>query len=480
MLACPLWAQADKITDSILEESASLIYSDIAKAEKQALFLVQNQTQNENAVMALLVLADAAYLKADFEATIEHLTAAGNSRVAHSSETAIWRDLYFAHYYRLFGFSELAQQHQSQALKQLQQFSKDALHSKLWARYFLEASESRPANALRLHELEKALNEANRMGNASKHALHYQIEIALAKYYLQMNRLSDAIRLLKPMMEEPTPNVFKARALLELALAGKAAGNSRQEHLLEACRLLETGTDLPTKKIVCQEIADHLLKSNQIPEYKIYFGKYQQLEAQIKHNTKMARDSVIKNLEQSKSKKAQSNWYYFSAVVVLLLLLLYGIYSYLKTRQDYQKFLKAVEKPSAVESIPAKPMAIPQKTEQALLEKLSKFEKSNKFTNANLTINTLAKSLDTNTKYLSEIINRNKNANFNQYLNELRVNYIIAKMKEDPKYLNYKIYYLAKESGFSSQSTFSTVFRASTGISPLSFIKFLKHETKTV
>ena len=120
-----------------------------------------------------------------------------------------------------------------------------------------------------------------------------------------------------------------------------------------------------------------------------------------------------------------------------------------------------------------------EKTENFLLEKLDKFEKSELYLNNKISLTTLAKKLNTNTKYLSETINTTKNKNFNAYINELRVNYIINKLKTEPIYRDYKIKYLAEISGFSSHSLFTVVFKNITTLSPNEFIKALndpKHE----
>ncbi|RYF19687.1 MAG: AraC family transcriptional regulator [Flavobacteriales bacterium] len=77
---------------------------------------------------------------------------------------------------------------------------------------------------------------------------------------------------------------------------------------------------------------------------------------------------------------------------------------------------------------------------------------------------------------LSSIINQYKNQNFNDYINGLRIDYIIDKLQNDHKYLNYKISYLAEECGFSSHSLFSSAFKKKLKMSPSSFIEFLKNE----
>ncbi|MBV6879830.1 helix-turn-helix domain-containing protein [Epilithonimonas ginsengisoli] len=73
-------------------------------------------------------------------------------------------------------------------------------------------------------------------------------------------------------------------------------------------------------------------------------------------------------------------------------------------------------------------------------------------------------------------MNKNKGKNFNSYINDLRINYILIKLKTEQKYRNYKVTSLAEECGFASHNTFVAAFRSVTGLSPASFINFLKRE----
>ncbi|HLS70913.1 MAG TPA: helix-turn-helix domain-containing protein [Chitinophagaceae bacterium] len=95
----------------------------------------------------------------------------------------------------------------------------------------------------------------------------------------------------------------------------------------------------------------------------------------------------------------------------------------------------------------------------------------------NISLSKLVGQLKTNNKYLSYIINSHKNTDFNTYINTLRILYIVDKLKNNPKYLEYKIAYLAKESGFTTHSLFSAVFKEITGESPSEFIKKQQDET---
>lgn len=117
-----------------------------------------------------------------------------------------------------------------------------------------------------------------------------------------------------------------------------------------------------------------------------------------------------------------------------------------------------------------------KESEDQILQDLQKFESSKRFINKDMSLGMLAAQLNTNTKYLSEIINRHKEKNFNSYINELRINYITEKIKTEPAYLNYKVSYLAEECGFASHSTFTTVFKSVVGVSPITFVEFIKKE----
>jgi AraC-like DNA-binding protein len=114
--------------------------------------------------------------------------------------------------------------------------------------------------------------------------------------------------------------------------------------------------------------------------------------------------------------------------------------------------------------------------EERILVQLKKFEKSGLFTKNSISLSSLASYCKTNTKYLSHCINKHKGMDYNNYVNNLRVNFIIDKLVNEPIYRKYKFSTLAEEAGFSSQNKFSTVFKKSTTISPSTFIKELEKE----
>ena len=110
--------------------------------------------------------------------------------------------------------------------------------------------------------------------------------------------------------------------------------------------------------------------------------------------------------------------------------------------------------------------------------KIIDFENNKDFIHSNLTLGKLAQDLDTNRDYLSKFINEEKGKNFSQYLNELRVNYIILELKNDKKLRKYTIGAIAREAGFSNSESFSNAFRRTTGTLPSIYIKLLEKEPK--
>ncbi|AXG68192.1 DNA-binding transcriptional regulator ChbR [Kordia sp. SMS9] len=116
---------------------------------------------------------------------------------------------------------------------------------------------------------------------------------------------------------------------------------------------------------------------------------------------------------------------------------------------------------------------VPKELVEIILGGLKSFEANKGFLDSSIKLSTLAKLLDTNTNYLSKTINYYKGKNINAYLNELRVEYAIEKLKEDKKFRNYTIKAIAREVGFKSSETFSKTFYKKTGIYPSYFIKQL-------
>ncbi|WP_260233990.1 helix-turn-helix domain-containing protein [Elizabethkingia miricola] len=121
---------------------------------------------------------------------------------------------------------------------------------------------------------------------------------------------------------------------------------------------------------------------------------------------------------------------------------------------------------------------ISEAKESELLEKLNQFETGTDFMAKNFTLSNLASILDTNTKYVHYLLKAHRNKNFNDYINGLKIKYIVHCLCKEPKFQNYKISYLADIGGFSSQSRFAYIFKKEVGLSPSEFIRTLKRKNK--
>ena len=116
---------------------------------------------------------------------------------------------------------------------------------------------------------------------------------------------------------------------------------------------------------------------------------------------------------------------------------------------------------------------------QNILQQLDKFEEELRFTDNQMSLRLLSEEFNTNIPYLSKIINVYKGKNFNYYINDLRIDYIIELLKNDATYLNYDIKNLASLAGFTNAVNFSDNFQRKFEIKPSYFIKMMKENIKT-
>lgn len=221
--------------------------------------------------------------------------------------------------------------------------------------------------------------------------------------------------------------------------------------------------------------------------YALYNEKHLTLlEAQRGEDMKAistAFDVEQKDFISSISQSRERNRWLVICIIIIILLSGGSIFYLNKKKKKEQTIYKSIIDRLENEAVSTPEIAvlrdkdgesshnIPSSVEKEILERLERFEKAMKYRNPKLTISTLAVQLKTNPTYLSAIIKTHSDKNFNTYINELRIRYICEKIHTHPKYLNYKISYLAEDCGFASHSTFSTIFKSVTGISPSVFLR---------
>jgi PAS domain S-box-containing protein len=92
------------------------------------------------------------------------------------------------------------------------------------------------------------------------------------------------------------------------------------------------------------------------------------------------------------------------------------------------------------------------------------------YLNPELSLKTVADLLNTNTKYLSQVVNHQAGINFQQFINLYRVKEAKHKIVKD-SFSNLTLYGIALQCGFKNKSTFYKVFKEVTGYTPKDFVK---------
>lgn len=240
-----------------------------------------------------------------------------------------------------------------------------------------------------------------------------------------------------------------------------------------------------------------------------YLKKYNEGAQKINYQEKAAfmaklyDQDVIKPLNKELEAKEKKTFYLWSGLaVVFSLSVCYVGYSTYKSRKDKKHFdilIARLEKEKiqynqesiqieiateileteSTDEFPEIPIeknvnSISPETEKKILKKLENFERKQQFLATEVSLGTLSQDFKTNTAYITYVIKKHKNTNLSGYVNKLRIDYIIHKLKFNSEYMNYKIEYLAQESGFASYSTFKRIFTKETGIDPSKFIGYLK------
>ncbi|REC76804.1 hypothetical protein DRF60_13000 [Chryseobacterium elymi] len=169
-------------------------------------------------------------------------------------------------------------------------------------------------------------------------------------------------------------------------------------------------------------------------------------------------------------------------IVVCLLLLIFGIFYFVK----YKKNKKTSEKRlnellvKLQNNQPLKPIIetqlISNEQEEKILNSIKKLEDSLYFLKPELSQHTMAKKIGTNTTYLSKIINTHKKMSFNEYINDIRINYIITKLYEDKSFRKYTVQAIAETAGYKNSNSFHKIFKEKTGATPMQFIEKITNQ----
>ncbi len=114
-----------------------------------------------------------------------------------------------------------------------------------------------------------------------------------------------------------------------------------------------------------------------------------------------------------------------------------------------------------------------QEAEKYLKQLLKIMEEEKPYLNGELSINDLTKRMEIPRHYLTQILNGKLGKNFYTFINEYRVKEVI-RMMQDPEYDRFTLLALGFEAGFNSKSSFNSIFKNFTGMTPSEYKEKLK------
>lgn len=480
-------AQTQINIDSLQNQSKKLIYIDQEKSLKISDYIVQNADNDLTKFKELLTKSHNYFLQKNYILSLEQIKLLNSLEIKND----FWQlkkqlllveildslDLDLKSKELLFNSKKLIQK-----IKDPRQKKEGEFHVRL-----LNYN-----NTFELKNLEKEIENAQ--FNNKTYFLN-KVYSGLAFSYLEKNELDSAFIYYSKINSGNSLPYFHSVSQL-----GKAKIFSKQNKIDESNEILQSLITSETKiknlflSKIHRQFAQNYFKKEDLNQYSYFNDLYLKNFDKEFENKQKARLRIIDLLEFEKTKNHSDslNFYWkiiYGIGIFLFLVLVFFIFKLIKIQQNNNRKVQEQKNKDWLESskkeMEAKwleekniPFIIPEKTELVILEKLKKFEIEKQFLNPELSLNSLAKEFNTNTSYLSEIINKHIGKNFKTYINELRIRHITKLMQENPEYLSYKISYLASEAGFISRTSFTTIFKSVTGISPSVFIESLQQNNK--
>lgn len=239
-----------------------------------------------------------------------------------------------------------------------------------------------------------------------------------------------------------------------------------------------------------------------------YLTTYMTIDSTLQKNYKVLDKQFQKNYDFPhlvrekenliESLKNKTKFYYFGISCLLLTIIALVIYQQNIKKTYHLRFEKIIaesntlkEKKSIIDINEFKDISIDEKqlskdkikeiniSEEIvslILKKLETFEHEKGFLSSKVSVKTLSEDFETNSKYLSKIVNEYKNKTFINYINDLRIDYAVINLQESKTARKYTLQALAIEYGFNTAESFSTAFSKKTGLKPSYFIKELENK----
>lgn len=248
---------------------------------------------------------------------------------------------------------------------------------------------------------------------------------------------------------------------------------------------------VPEVRDIQEYFVSYYKKNNDINNQLKYIDRLLYIDSIIKYNYKNLNETLIKKYDTPiliaekqqiintlKQSEKKSSLIIFGLLAVFIIALAFTIWSFKKQRiykERFNKLLlndqKEVHNKKVVKNSSDELQGISLEIVNSILLALDEFETSNDFLDHNISLNSLSKSFNTNSNYLSKIINFYKKQNFSSYISDLRIDYCLEQLKTNETCRKYSIKAISFELGYNNAESFSKDFYNKTGIYPSYFIK---------
>ncbi|MEQ8218104.1 MAG: tetratricopeptide repeat protein [Arenibacter sp.] len=371
-----------------------------------------------------------------------------------------------------------------------------------------------PKGALKIYsfflEIEKKLPPAGSYILASVHSNMANIYMSIGENEKALTHISKALEInFENNYLFRIPRALTVQAELYLQTKDTIQAISNYEKSIEAAENIDAFDVVKRNSYILGQLYE---KTNQPSKSNDYKSLYKAINDSLFSNEKEQKIIIletkrkIKEVLQKKKileleNTAQKAKFRGIIIILFFLLIISGIsiFSYLKVKKKNKLLLLrtidlaeiqlrmsekisgfqnmetqwSVERKSA--DIPKTQPRIDKDIKNIILTKLEKLENENFFLDPNCNLHQLSEQLKTNPKYLSQVINQEKKSNFNNYINELRINYLLPKLLKDIEFRNSKLSYIAFSLGYNNLNTFNAAFKKRLGILPSNFINELNN-----
>ena len=348
-------------------------------------------------------------------------------------------------------------------------------------------------------DITKDLIEDNRPNNINAiKPLYYEINMEhfyFKKDYTTSLKYNDSLVNVSNLLNANFMNISLFKGL---SLYSKGNINDGFAYLKKADSVFDTGDRIniqPQDNLLFEKLKSHYSSLGDYKNQIKYLNKQLLLDSLLSIKTLGFESDVIRKIETptlikekqevelklaTQSTKFKKHMVYIVLIfgVCIGILLRYIHKQKIYKKRYHQLISKQQHKLEASSQTQQSNFNISEALIQDILKRLEVFEKQKKYLQPGVSLQRLSKDLQTNPNYLSRVINFNRDKNFSQYLNDLRIGYALEALQENPTFLRYSIKAIALECGYTNATSFSRAFYKQTGLYPSFYIKQLSKKKK--